>query len=254
MSEIYLILVIVLFALAISDLIVGVSNDAVNFLNSAVGSKAAPNWVIFGIASLGVLAGATFSSGMMEVARKGIFNPEMFVFADIMIIFLTVMITDIILLDVFNTFGMPTSTTVSIVFELLGAAVAVSIVKIRQMGDATTVLGDYINSEKALLIITGILLSVVIAFTVGAIVHWITRLLFSFRYEKRFKMFGSIYGGLAIAAITYFMIIKGAKGASFMSDETVSYIKQNMMVILTGSFVIWTILLQLLRWFLKLIF
>lgn len=251
MSEIYLILVVVLFALAISDLIVGVSNDAVNFLNSAVGSKAAPKWVIFGIASLGVLAGATFSSGMMEVARKGIFNPEMFVFADIIIIFLAVMITDVILLDLFNTFGMPTSTTVSIVFELLGSAVAVSIVKIRQMGDAASALGEYINSDKALLIITGILLSVVIAFTVGAIVQWITRVLFSFRYDKRFKMFGSIYGGLAIAAITYFMIIKGAKGASFMSEETVLYIKNNMMLILAGSFVIWTVLLQLLRWLFK---
>ncbi|MCF8361633.1 MAG: inorganic phosphate transporter [Prolixibacteraceae bacterium] len=251
MSEIYLILVIVLFALAISDLIVGVSNDAVNFLNSAVGSKAAPKWVIFGIASLGVLAGATFSSGMMEVARKGIFNPDMFVFADIIIIFLAVMITDVILLDLFNTFGMPTSTTVSIVFELLGSAVAVSIVKIRQLGDSLSVLGDYINSDKALLIITGILLSVVIAFTVGAIVQWITRVLFSFRYDKRFKMFGALYGGIAIAAITYFMIIKGAKGASFMSEETVLYIKNNMFVILAGSFLVWTVLLQLLRWVFK---
>ncbi len=251
MSEIYLILVIVLFALAISDLIVGVSNDAVNFLNSAVGSKAAPKWVIFGIASLGVLAGATFSSGMMEVARKGIFNPDMFVFADIIIIFLAVMITDVILLDLFNTFGMPTSTTVSIVFELLGSAVAVSIVKIRQLGDSLSVLGDYINSDKALLIITGILLSVVIAFTVGAIVQWITRVLFSFRYDKRFKMFGALYGGIAIAAITYFMIIKGAKGASFMSEETVLYIKNNMIVILAGSFLVWTALLQLLRWVFK---
>ncbi|HKK80897.1 MAG TPA: inorganic phosphate transporter [Prolixibacteraceae bacterium] len=251
MSEIYLILVVVLFALAISDLIVGVSNDAVNFLNSAVGSKAAPKWVIFGIASLGVLAGATFSSGMMEVARKGIFNPDMFMFSDIIIIFLAVMITDVILLDLFNTFGMPTSTTVSIVFELLGSAVAVSIVKIRELGNTASVLGDYINSDKALLIITGILLSVVIAFTVGAIVQWITRVLFSFRYDKRFKMFGALYGGVAIAAITYFMIIKGAKGASFMSEETVSFIKTNMMVILAGSFVVWTVLLQLLRWLFK---
>lgn len=251
MSEIYLILVVVLFALAISDLIVGVSNDAVNFLNSAVGSKAAPKWMIFAVASLGVVAGATFSGGMMEVARKGIFHPEMFVFSEIMIIFLAVMITDVILLDMFNTFGMPTSTTVSLVFELLGSAVAVSLVKIRAMGESANVLGDYINSDKALMIIAGILISVVIAFTVGALIQWITRVLFSFRYDKRFKYFGSLYGGIAIAAITYFMIIKGAKGATFMSESTVDYIKNNMMTILVGSFIIWTALLQLLRWLFK---
>jgi phosphate/sulfate permease len=252
MNEIYLILVVVLFALAISDLIVGVSNDAVNFLNSALGSKAAPKWIIFGVASLGVVVGATFSSGMMEVARKGIFNPDMFVFSEIIIIVLAVMITDVILLDMFNTFGMPTSTTVSIVFELLGSAVAVSVVKIKRLGDdSASVLGEYINSDKALLIITGILLSVVIAFTIGAIVQWITRVLFSFKYDKRFKYFGAIYGGIAIAAITYFMIIKGAKGASFMSEATVDYIKTNMITIMVASFVVWTTLLQLLRWLFK---
>lgn len=251
MTEIYLILVVVLFALAISDLIVGVSNDAVNFLNSAVGSKAAPKWLIFGVASLGVVVGATFSSGMMEVARKGIFNPDMFVFSEIIIIFLAVMITDVILLDMFNTFGMPTSTTVSIVFELLGSAVAVSAVKIKNLALPSSAMGDYINSEKALLIIAGILLSVVIAFTVGAIIQWITRLLFSFKYNKRFSRFGSIYGGLAIAIITYFMIIKGAKGASFMSESTVAFINHNMLIIMVASFFGWTFLLQILRWLFK---
>ncbi|MGF7138171.1 inorganic phosphate transporter [Roseimarinus sediminis] len=251
MSEIYLILVVVLFALAISDLIVGVSNDAVNFLNSAIGSKAAPKWVIFGVASLGVVAGATFSSGMMEVARKGIFNPDMFVFSEIMIIFLAVMITDVILLDAFNTLGMPTSTTVSIVFELLGSAVAVSLVKMNQLGESASMLGEYINSDKALAIITGILISVVIAFTVGALIQWLTRLLFSFRYKKRFQYFGALYGGLSIAIITYFMIIKGAKGASFLTDDVVSFLKNNMLYIFLVSFVGWTIILQILNWLFK---
>src|SRR6056297_837623 len=167
MENFYLIIVVILFALAISDLVVGVSNDAVNFLNSAFGSKAAPKWLIFIMAAAGVLIGATFSSGMMEVARKGIFHPDMFVFSEIMVIFLAVMITDIIMLDLFNTFGMPTSTTVSIVFELLGSAVAVSLVKIKALGGTVLELSDYINSDKALAIISGILLSVFIAFSVG---------------------------------------------------------------------------------------
>src|SRR5210317_2088777 len=220
MENFYLILVVILFALAISDLIVGVSNDAVNFLNSAIGSKAAPKWVIFLMASLGVLIGATFSNGMMEVARKGIFHPDMFFFSEIMVIFLAVMITDVILLDMFNTFGMPTSTTVSIVFELLGAAVAVSIVKIKSSGGSVVMeLSQYINSSKALAIITGILMSVFIAFSVGAIVQYITRLIFTFKYRDTMKYFGSIFGGLAITAITYFIFIKGMKGSSFADFE-----------------------------------
>ncbi|WP_321290683.1 inorganic phosphate transporter, partial [uncultured Sunxiuqinia sp.] len=213
MEQFYLILVIVLFALAISDLVVGVSNDAVNFLNSAIGSKAAPKWIIFSVASIGVLVGSTFSSGMMEVARKGIFHPDMFFFAEIMVIFMAVMITDVILLDLFNTFGLPTSTTVSIVFELLGSAVAVSLVKISVAGQSISELHKYINSEKALAIITGILLSVFIAFIVGAIVQYIARVIFSFKQNKTLKYYGSAFGGLAIAAMTYFMVIKGAKGA-----------------------------------------
>ena len=258
MENFYLILVVVLFALAISDLIVGVSNDAVNFLNSAIGSKAAPKWVIFLMASLGVLVGATFSNGMMEVARKGIFHPDMFFFAEIMIIFLAVMITDVILLDMFNTFGMPTSTTVSIVFELLGAAVAVSAVKIKSMGGSIAAeLSNYINSEKALAIITGILISVFIAFTVGAIIQYIARLVFSFQYRKPMKYFGAIYGGLAITAITYFMLIKGMKGSSFAeiklaTGETLEeWFSHNAFLILVYSFLFWTVLIQLLRWVFK---
>ncbi|MCB2221172.1 MAG: inorganic phosphate transporter [Bacteroidetes bacterium] len=248
METIYLVLVIVLFALAISDLVVGVSNDAVNFLNSAIGSKVAPLKVIMFIAAIGIVVGATFSSGMMEVARKGIFHPQNFYFAEIMIIFLAVMITDVILLDAFNTFGMPTSTTVSIVFELLGASVAIAMIKI-YTDPSAMLISDYINSAKALAIISGILLSVVIAFTVGAIVQYIARLLFSFNYKRNLKFFGAIWGGIAITAITYFILIKGAKGASFMSETTVDFIKGNSFMIMVVSFIAWTVILQLFAWF-----
>ncbi len=247
MEQFYLILVVVLFALAISDLVVGVSNDAVNFLNSAIGSKAAPKWLIFLIASLGVLIGATFSSGMMEVARRGIFHPDMFFFSEIMIIFIAVMITDIILLDLFNTFGLPTSTTVSIVFELLGSAVAVSLIKITESGSSLVALKDYINSDKALMIIVGIVLSVFTAFFIGAIVQYIARLIFTFKEQKRtLKYFGALFGGMAITAMTYFMVIKGAKGASFMSPGMVDFLMNNFFVILLTSFIGWTVILQLL--------
>jgi len=245
MENIYLILVIVLFALAISDLIVGVSNDAVNFLNSAIGAKAAPYKYIMIVAALGILFGATFSSGMMEVARKGIFNPQYFIFSEIMIIFLAVMITDVILLDVFNTFGMPTSTTVSIVFEILGAAVAVAIIKVSNNPDMG--ISEYINTAKALAIISGILLSVVISFSVGAIVQYVTRLIFSFNYAKRLNYFGAIWGGIAITAITYFILVKGAKGASFMDASTKEWIQGNGLTIILISMVGWTVLLQLIK-------
>jgi len=252
MDNFYLIIVVVLFALAISDLIVGVSNDAVNFLNSAFGSKAAPRWAILIIASLGILVGATFSSGMMEVARKGIFHPDQFYFAEIMIIFVAVMLTDIILLDFYNTVGLPTSTTVSIVFELLGAAVAVAIVKIMNSDETLLDLGNYINSAKALAIITGILLSVVIAFSAGALVQYITRIIFTYKYDKRFKYFGAMFGGFAITAITYFILIKGAKGSSFISKETLLWIKSHTFTILISCFIGWTVILQLLVWFVRL--
>lgn len=248
MNEIYLILVIVLFALAISDLIVGVANDAVNFLNSAIGSRSAPKWIIFGVAGLGVLAGSTFSSGMMEVARNGVFYPGQFSFSEIMIIFLAVMITDVILLDLFNTIGFPTSTTVSIVFELLGSSVAVAWVKMNRLGEAASEMGKYINSGKALAIISGILVSVALAFFVSVIVQRITRVLFTFRYEKRLKYFGSLYGGIALAVISHFMIIKGAKGATFIPETTVTWMKENMMTIMLVSIVFWTFLFQLLSW------
>ena len=246
METFYLILVIVLFALAISDLIVGVSNDAVNFLNSAIGAKAAPFKVIMLIAALGVLVGATFSSGLMEVARKGIFHPGQFYFSEIMIIFLAVMITDVILLDAFNTFGLPTSTTVSIVFELLGGAVAISLLKIYSSTETLADLGKYINSEKALAIISGILVSVVIAFTVGAVIQYIARFAFTFNYKKNLRYFGALWGGIAITIITYFMLIKGAKGASFMDEATTDWITHNQWKIVMFSLAGWTIFLQML--------
>ena len=244
--DIYLLFVIVLFGLAVTDLVVGVSNDAVNFLNSAIGSKVASRRIIMLVASLGVFIGATFSGGMMEVARKGIFNPEMFMFADIMAIFLAVMLTDIILLDVFNTLGMPTSTTVSIVFELLGASVAVSLIKIIGASDSILSIGSYINSEKATAIILGIFISVGIAFTIGAIVMWLSRLIFSFNYEKRMRFAGAIWGGIAFAALSYFLLFKGLKGAAFVTDDFQIWVQENTLLLLGGSFVFWALVLQVL--------
>ncbi len=251
METFYLILVVVLFGLAISDLIVGVSNDAVNFLNSAIGAKAAPFKIIMLVAALGVLVGATFSSGLMEVARKGIFHPGQFYFSEIMIIFLAVMITDVILLDLFNTFGLPTSTTVSIVFELLGGAVAISTLKILASPDTFADLDKYINSSNALMIIFGILLSVVVAFSIGAIVQYLARLMFTFNYRKNLKYFGALWGGIALTAITYFMLIKGAKGASFMDDALKASIDEYQWVIVGISFIFWTGLFQVLSMAIK---
>lgn len=216
MDNIYLLMVVALAVLAVADLIVGVSNDAVNFLNSAIGSKAVPFRTIMIVASVGIAAGAIFSSGLMEVARKGIFNPGEFYFDEIMIIFVAVMITDILLLDFFNTLGMPTSTTVSIVFNLLGAAVCIALIKIGADPEHTFAdLGNYINTKTATKIITGILLSVVIAFSVGAIVQFITRLLLSYDFEKRAKWVGAIFGGIALTALLYFIFIKGIKGTNY---------------------------------------
>ena len=219
MGDPYILMLVALAVLAIVDLVVGVSNDAVNFLNSAIGSKAISVRNIMIIASLGVFMGAITSSGMMEVARKGIFNPSMFMFQDIMIIFMAVMITDILLLDIFNSLGMPTSTTVSIVFELLGAAVCISLIKI-STNDAESFsdLWNYINHEKALEIIKGILLSVLVAFSVGAFVQFISRLIYSFNFEKRATYINALFGGFALTAITYFVFLKGMKGTPYSKD------------------------------------
>ncbi|WP_103865092.1 inorganic phosphate transporter [Aquimarina sp. I32.4] len=215
MDNIYLLMVVALAILAIADLIVGVSNDAVNFLNSAIGSKAVSFRTIMIVASVGIAAGAIFSSGLMEVARKGIFNPGEFYFDEIMIIFMAVMITDILLLDFFNTLGMPTSTTVSIVFNLLGAAVCVALIKIADQGQSFADLDNYINTKTATKIIKGILQSVVIAFSVGALVQFITRLLLSYNFEKKAKWVGALFGGVALTALLYFIFMKGIKGTAY---------------------------------------
>ena len=259
MHDYYLILVIILGILAIADLMVGVSNDAVNFLNSAIGSKVVSFKTLMIIASLGVAFGAMSSSGMMEVARKGIFNPEMFIFSEIMIIFLAVMITDILLLDVFNSYGLPTSTTVSIVFELLGAAVIISLIKISNIDDSVVDLANYINTTKATQIILGIFLSVVIAFSIGALVQFISRLVLSFRFQNKNKWLGSFFGGIAITSIFYFIIIKGLKGSPYASaefellgNETLSnFLDNNLVLIIIISSIFWIIISHMINSILK---
>ena len=252
MQDPYILMLIALTVLAVIDLVVGVSNDAVNFLNSAIGSKALPVKKILIIASIGVFVGSITSSGMMEVARKGIFIPSEFYFNEIMYIFMAVMITDILLLDVFNSLGMPTSTTVSIVFELLGAAVAMALIKIYTTDSEETIanLGKYINTNTALFIIFGILLSVVVAFSVGAIVQFVSRVIYSFHIERRPNYVNALFGGFAITAITYFIVIKGLKGTPFKNDIN-EIIEGNLLVIVMIGFVFWTFISQLLIKFLK---
>ena len=246
MEQIYVIMLIVLGVLAVIDLMVGVSNDAVNFLNSAIGSKAVSFKTTMIVASFGVLIGALFSSGMMEIARSGIFIPSMFSFNDVMIIFLAVMITDILLLDVFNSIGLPTSTTVSIIFELLGAAVCLALYKIYMSDDSFDTLGNYINTKKASTIVYSILLSVILSFSLGSFVQYISRLIFTFHYEKKLKYFGAIFGGVAISAITFFILIKGLKGVSFISKEQFAWIDATQFLILGANFIVFTLLSQLL--------
>ena len=250
MGDPFILMLVALGALAILDLVVGVSNDAVNFLNSAIGSKAIPIKTIMIIASVGVFFGAVSSSGMMEVARKGIFNPNMFMFEEIMYIFMAVMITDILLLDIFNSLGMPTSTTVSIVFELLGAAVAIALIKISGTDQSVTEIWNYINYETASRIILGIILSVVVAFSVGAIVQYFSRIIYSLDFEKRPLYINALFGGFAITAITYFIIIKGLKGTPFYGSMK-GLIEGNSVAIIVGSFILWSAISLALIKFLK---
>ncbi|MGA9590293.1 MAG: inorganic phosphate transporter [Salegentibacter sp.] len=251
MEDVYIVMLVALFALAITDLVVGVSNDAINFLNSAIGSKAVSMRTILIVASLGVGVGAIFSSGLMEVARKGIFMPGQFYFEEIMIIFMAVMITDVLLLDFFNSLGLPTSTTVSIVFELLGAAVSIAVIKIYSSAGSIGELSQYINTSKATEIILGILTAVVIAFIVGAVVQYLSRLVFSFQYEKKIKYVGAIFGGLSLTAILYFILIKGLKSIGFISDDVLTYVNEHSWLIAFIGFVIFTLLAQFLMSVLK---
>lgn len=246
MDPIYLIIVIILLGLAALDLVVGVANDAVNFLNSSIGSKVAPLWLILTVASVGVVVGALFSSGMMEIARSGVFYPEKFTFPAVMMLLLAVMITDVVLLDLFNTFGLPTSTTVSLVFELLGAAVAVSLFTIWTSENGGN-LGEYINSGKALAIISGIFISIGIAFVVGSLLMYISRLIFSFNFSKTFLFLGAIWGGIALTAITYFAIFKGLKGSVLISSDFLYILENHMGKAILYAFLGWTVLMALLQ-------
>lgn len=232
--------------LAVLDLFVGVSNDAVNFLNSAVGSRTAPFRIVLTVAAAGVLLGATFSSGMMEVARSGVLMPEKFTFNDVMVVFCAVMVADVLLLNLFNALGLPTSTTVSIIFELLGATATLAFWKIWQAGEPLADIGAYVNSGKALSMIMAILVSVAVAFVAGLVVQFLLRLVFSFRYEKAYRYLGGLFGGIAMTSLFYFLIMKGAKGASFMTPERLAFLKDNSDIILWSCFIGFTVLFQTL--------
>lgn len=245
METIYLCIVIFLFALAILDLSIGVSNDAVNFLNSAVGSKAGSYKVVLIFAAIGIFVGSCFSNGMMDLTRHGIFQPQHFTFAELMNVFMAVMVADIILLDIFNSLGLPTSTTVSRVFELLGASFTLAAAKIMSDGSSLP-LSEYINTDKALTVIIAIFLSVAVAFFFGALVQYITRLIFSFNFLRNIKWKIGVFGGLCITAIIYFMLIKGVRDMSFMTPEFKAFIDSNTCVIVCASFVASTILSQIL--------
>ena len=247
MDSMYMIIVGIMMTLAIAGLVVGVANDAVNFLNSALGSKVAPRYVIMTIASVGIIVGAITSSGMMEVARSGVFHPEMFSFSEVMMLFLAVMFMNVILLDVFNTLGMPTSTTVSLVFGLLGAAVSVSVYKITHSDLHTMAdLATYINTGKAMAIISGILLSVAIAFVCGTMVMYITRLIFSYRYQRKIKTVGAVWCGIAITAISYFAIFKGLKDSSLMNPALMAWMDTHILALLGILLVGWSIIMSIL--------
>ena len=247
METFYLFLIIFLFVLAVFDLSVGVSNDAVNFMNSAIGSKAASFKVIMVIAAIGIFVGASLSNGMMDIARHGIYQPQHFYFSEIMCILLAVMLTDVVLLDIFNSLGMPTLTTVSLVFELLGGTVAISLIKIANSNGALQ-LGDLLNTDKAFTVILAIFLSVAIAFFFGAIVQYISRLIFTFNYKKHMNYFIGLFGGLAATSILYFMLIKGLKESSFMEGDLKTMIYSNTDTIVWGALIFFTLLMQVLHW------
>ncbi len=248
MSPIFTIIVVILAVLAILDLIVGVSNDAINFLNSALGSKVAKRWVILVVASAGILLGVLTSNGMMEVARNGVFHPGMFSFENIMFLFVAVMLSDVVLLNTFNALGLPTSTTVSLVFELLGASLAVAMFTIWNSPDLSFAdLGQYINAGKAMIIISGILSSVVLAFAMGAILMYISRLIFSFKYNRTIRRYGAVWCGISIVGIVYFAIFKGMKSSGLISPEFTLLINEHIGMALLAVWVISSALLWVLQ-------
>lgn len=245
METVYFGMILIIFLLAIFDLVVGVSNDAVNFLNSAIGSKALKFKIILFIAACGVFCGATMSNGMMDIARHGIFRPEVFSFNSLMCIFVAVMVTDVVLLDVFNTLGLPTSTTVSMVFELLGGSVALALIHI--WGGNGLAIGDMLNTEKAFSVIMGIFVSVAIAFVFGALVQYIARVIFTFNYKPRLKWTVGLFGGLAATSIIYFMLIKGIKNSTLMSSEIMEDIRNHTGLMVAVCFVVFSLLMQVLH-------
>ena len=245
MDPIFTVIVVILAVLAVLDLIVGVSNDAVNFLNSALGCNVAKRWIILSVAAVGIMLGVITSNGMMEVARNGVFHPGMFTFEEIMVLFVGIMLTDVIVLNTFNSLGLPTSTTVSLVFELLGSSLAVACYKIWNSPDMTFAnIAEFINAGKAMVIISGILSSVVIAFTVGAVLMYISRIIFSFKYAKSLRRYGAVWCGISIVGIVYFAIFKGMKSSGLITPEFDSLINDNIYISL---FVIW-VAASLLLW------
>ena len=244
METIYFVIVAFLLLLAVFDLFVGVSNDAVNFLQSAIGAKVARFRTVLVVASAGVLIGAVMSAGMMDVARHGIMHPANYTFAEVMTILLAVMVTDVVVLDIFNTLGMPTSTTVSLVFELLGATFILALFKMN--ADPSLMITDLMNSSKALSVIIAIFVSVAIAFFFGTAVMWLSRLVFTFRYKKHLRYSIAIFGGIAFTALAYFIFIKGLGGSPFISDATKNWINDNTQMLLLAVFVASTILNEIL--------
>lgn len=242
MNTTYMILLGILALLAVFDLVVGVSNDAANFLNSALGCRAGRRRTVLAFAAVGVLVGASFSGGMMEIARSGVFNPALFSYHDIMLLFLAVMLTDVLLLDAFNTLGLPTSTTVSLVFELLGAGLAVAVTCIASGTGASAELADYINSAKALGIISGIFCSVAVAFTCGAVVMWFSRLIFSFRYARSYRYLGALWCACSLTAITWFTLFKGMKHSVLVSPDTLAYLSDKLPLATACVFAGWFVI------------
>ena len=248
MSPIFTVIVVILALLAILDLVVGVSNDAINFLNSALGSKVASFRTIVSVAAVGILVGVLTSHGMMEVARNGVFHPEAFTFNEIMFLYVGVMLTDVVLLDGFNKLGLPTSTTVSMIFELLGSAVAVSVYKIYTDSSLTLEsVGSLVNSGKALGMISAILVSVVLSFITGALIMYISRLLFTFRYAKPFKRYGALWCGVAIVGILYFALFKGLKSSGLMTSEMSGYVSDHIYMVLLVAWIAASAILWVLQ-------
>lgn len=245
METIYFCIVLFLLCLAVFDLFVGVSNDAVNFLNSAIGARVAKLRTVLIIASVGVALGAIMSTGMMDVARHGIMKPTLYSYEEVMTIFLAVMVTDVIVLDMFNTLGMPTSTTVSLVFELLGGTFALATVKM--IGDHSLAYTDLLNSDKALSVIIAIFVSVAIAFVFGIIVQWLSRLLFTFAYRKHMRIGAALFGGVASTALAYFIFLKGIGGSTYIPEDVRTWINVNTHMLLLCTFVITTILMEVLH-------